>query len=304
MTTTKPKPRRRLPIWIRSRIPSGPTYNRLKNLMREQNLATVCEEARCPNLHECWGSGTLTVMIMGEVCTRGCRFCSVKTGNPGGVLDSDEPRRLAMSLAAMDLKYVVFTSVDRDDVPDFGADHFRDAILQVREHCPHMQVEVLTPDFQGRKDLVAHVASAKPDVFAHNIETVERLHRRVRDLRAGYKQSLDVLQWASETVPGQITKSSIMLGHGETEAEVERTMKDLVEVGCDILTLGQYLQPSLKQLEVEEFVEPARFDAYKVMGEELGFRFVASGPLVRSSYKAAEVFASSLVEQKKSQWDV
>jgi len=287
--------RRRLPPWIRSRLPGGPVYNRLKGLMRSEQLATVCEEARCPNLHECWSAGTLTVMIMGEVCTRGCRFCSVKTGNPGGLLDHDEPRRLAKSLSALKLAYVVFTSVDRDDVPDAGADHFRRAILEVREHCPWMKVEVLTPDFGGVQERVELVAKAQPDVFAHNIETVERLHRSVRDVRAGYQQSLDVLDWARAAAPSVVTKSSIMLGHGESEAEVLTTMRALRDVGVSILTLGQYLRPSKRQLEVVEYLEPARFDRYRELGEELGFDTVASGPLVRSSYRAAEVFAGKLL---------
>lgn len=300
-STSKTKTRRRLPVWIRSKVPGGPTYNRLKSLMREQRLATVCEEARCPNVHECWGSGTLTVMIMGEVCTRGCRFCSVKTAKEGQFLDPDEPRRLAESLAHLDLSYVVFTSVDRDDVPDFGADHFRQAILEVRKHCPSMRVEVLTPDFQGQRSLVEHVASAPPDVFAHNIETVERLHPRVRDLRATYKQSLKVLEWAREAVPGGLlTKSSIMVGHGESPDEVEKTMRDLRDVGVSILTLGQYLQPSKRQLPVEAFIPPEQFDEYQRLGLQMGFAHVASGPLVRSSYKAAEVFAESMLEQRES----
>ena len=299
MTVTRS--RKRLPPWIRGQIPSGPNYTRLKGLMRDQRLATVCEEARCPNVGECWGSGTLTVMIMGEVCTRGCRFCSVKSGDPGGVLDADEPRRLAESLAALELAYVVFTSVDRDDVPDAGAAHFREAILQVREHCPDMRVEVLTPDFGGVRELVETVATAPPDVFAHNMETVERLHRRVRDHRAGYEQSLRVLEWAQAAVPGLITKSSIMVGHGETAAEVEQTMRDLRASGVDILTLGQYLQPSRKQLVVEEFVTPEQFEDYRRLGEEIGFSFVASGAMVRSSYKAAEVFADSLLEERAAQ---
>lgn len=292
--------KRRLPEWIRSKIPGGPVYNELKALMRANRLATVCEEARCPNTHECWASGTLTVMILGDVCTRGCRFCSVTTGNPGGVLDAEEPERLARSLAALNLRYVVFTSVDRDDLPDAGSETFRRAILEVRARCPDMRVEVLTPDFGGVRGFVERVASAPPDVFAHNIETVERLHRRVRDARAGYGQSLDVLAWAGAAVPGLITKSSIMVGHGETEGEIEAAMRDLRAVGVSILTLGQYLRPSSRHLEVAEFIEPARFEAYRVMGEALGFGFVASGPLVRSSFKAAEVFAGARLDQAAS----
>lgn len=290
------KSKRRLPLWIKAKAPRGEKYHDLKKLMDEQRLATVCEEARCPNIGECWSSGTLTVMIMGEVCTRGCRFCSVKTGKYGPPLDPDEPRRLAESLANLKLKYVVFTSVDRDDVVDFGADHFRQSILEVRRACPEMRIEVLTPDFQGRQDLVEHVASARPDVFAHNIETVERLHHVVRDHRASYQQTLDVLSWAKKY---QLTKSSIMLGHGESEAEVIQTMRDLRGVGVSIVTLGQYLRPSSKQLPVREFVTPEQFQCYQQVGEALGFAFVASGPLVRSSYKAAEVFAQSYLRQRE-----
>ena len=297
------RPRRRLPVWVRSRIPSGPVYTKLKSLVKAQGLATVCEEARCPNLHECWAQGTLTVMIMGEVCTRACRFCSVKTGRLGEPLDADEPRRLAEALAALDLAYVVFTSVDRDDLEDAGADHFRRAILELRRRCPTLKIEVLTPDFGGLRERVVHVASAPPDVFAHNIETTERLHGRVRDRRAGYQQSLDVLAWAREAVPGLVTKSSIMVGHGESAAELEETMRDLLGVGVSILTLGQYLQPSRTHLEVTEYVTPERFEDYRVMAEELGFAVVASGPMVRSSYRAAEVFTKMLLDSRSENHD-
>ncbi|MDF1566175.1 MAG: lipoyl synthase [Deltaproteobacteria bacterium] len=289
-----PRSRTTLPPWFKVPLPGGEDYRRLKDLMREKKLATVCEEARCPNVGECWKEGTATIMVLGEVCTRGCRFCAVTTGNPKGALDADEPRHVAEAVEAMGLRYVVLTSVDRDDLPDFGADHYARCIEAIHEKTPEVRIEVLTPDFQGRREAVRRIAEARPDVFAHNIETVSRLHRTVRDVRARYEQSLEVLSIAKEEGVG-FTKSSILLGLGESEEEVLETMRDLRGVDCDFLTLGQYLRPSPKHHEVVRFWTPDEFTAFAREGRKMGFRYVASAPLVRSSYKAAEgVIAAEL----------
>jgi len=233
-------------------------------------------------------------MLLGDTCTRGCRFCAVKTGNPRGWIDSEEPAKVASGADIPDLRYIVLTSVDRDDLPDFGAGHYAATISALKERRPDLLVEALTPDFQGRADCIQTVCDAQLDVFAHNIETVERLHRRVRDVRATYAQTLDVLREAKRYRPQVVTKSSIMLGLGETDSEIHQTMVDLREVGVEILTLGQYLQPTKRHLAVEEFVTPEKFEQWKVVAEqELGFAYCASGPLVRSSYKAAEHFMLS-----------
>jgi len=260
-------------------------------MLRERGLFTVCEEARCPNLGECWAGGTATIMLLGEVCTRGCRFCSVKTGNPRGWVDPGEPRKVAESASILRLRYIVLTSVDRDDLPDLGADHYAATIRLLKERRPGLLVEALTPDFQGREDCVHVLCDSGVDVFAHNLETVERLHRRVRDVRAGYGQSLAVLAEARRYRPGLVTKSSLMLGLGETGEEIRRAMADLREAGVEILTLGQYLRPTgnSRHLPVERYLPPPEFDRWKETAEEeFGFSFCASGPLVRSSYKAAE----------------
>ena len=281
------------PEWLRVRMPGGGRYEQVKRTLRELNLHTVCEEASCPNVGECWGGGTATVMLMGDVCTRGCRFCDVSSGLPAP-LDPLEPRHLAEAVGRLGLDYLVVTSVNRDELQDGGASHFAQAIVELRRAAPKTLVEVLTPDFQGSRDALQMIVDAQPTVAAHNVETVERLTPRVRDRRATYRQSLDVLEFYKRR--GMRTKSSIMLGLGETHGEVIAAMRDLRSVGCDILTLGQYLRPSEKHLAVEEFVRPEVFSRLEREGLALGFRLVAAGPLVRSSYKAGEYFIQRWVE--------
>jgi lipoic acid synthetase len=278
------------PSWLKVRAPGGERYTAIKHQARALGLHTVCEEAHCPNIGECWSSGTATFMVMSDICTRGCRFCAVNTKRIGPPLDLEEPTKLAATIAAMGLDYVVITSVNRDDLADQGALHFASCIHEIQSTSPDTMIEVLIPDFQGRTDLIQHVVDAGPEVIAHNIETVQRLTPTVRDPRAGYQQSLAVLQAIKTADNTRYTKSSIMVGLGETEAEVIATMADLRAVGTDFLTLGQYLKPSNKHLAVEAFIPPAQFDRYRELGEGLGFRYVASGPLVRSSYKAGEFF--------------
>jgi lipoic acid synthetase len=278
------------PPWLKVRAPGGERYTWIKHQAREKGLHTVCEEAHCPNIGECWSSGTATFMVMSDICTRGCRFCAVNTRRNGPPLDVNEPSKLADTIAAMGLDYVVVTSVNRDDLDDQGAGHFASCIREIRLASQDTMVEVLIPDFQGRRDLIQLVVDESPEVIAHNIETIERLTPTVRDPRAGYRQSLDVLQSIKDADPVRWTKSSIMVGLGETEEEVIHAMADLRAVGTDFLTLGQYLQPGGKHLKVEEYVTPEQFDRYRTVGEGLGFRYVASGPLVRSSYKAGEFF--------------
>jgi lipoic acid synthetase len=277
------------PSWLRVAVPGGERYRAVKETLGGLRLHTVCAEAHCPNVAECWGGGTATVMLMGDVCTRGCRFCNVKTSAHPPPLDPEEPRHLARAIASLSLDYVVVTSVDRDDLPDGGASHFAEAIRCLRE-IPGLLVEVLTPDFRGDIEAVRTVGRAAPHVFANNIETVRRLSPVVRDARAGYDQTLSVLALMKREFPGVVTKSSIMVGLGEAEGEVEETMRDLRSVGVEILTLGQYLRPSAWHLPVLEYVSPERFESWREAGKELGFRYVASGPLVRSSYRAGELF--------------
>lgn len=276
------------PDWLRVPLPGGERYVRVRETLKRLKLHTVCEEAQCPNVGECWGGGTATVMLMGHVCTRGCRFCDVDSGTPGP-LDVDEPRHLAEAVRELELDYVVVTSVNRDDLPDGGAEHFAESIRALKREAPKTLVEVLIPDFQGSHDALNAVLAAKPDVVAHNIETVRGHSRRVRDVRATYDQSLGVLKWLKQQGAG-VTKSSIQVGHGESEAEVLQTLSDLREHGVDIVTLGQYLRPSPKHLPVVEWVTPDRFKAYEDEARRLGFLFAASGPLVRSSYRAGELF--------------
>ncbi len=289
------------PSWLKVKMPGGARYNRIKARARTLSLHTVCEEAHCPNIGECWGAGTATFMVMGGICTRGCRFCAVTTRRKGMDLDPDEPRNVAEAIAEMELDYVVVTSVDRDDLPDQGAGHFAACIEQIRVRAADTMVEVLIPDFSGHVDLLRKVVVARPDVLAHNVETVERLTGRVRDPRAGYQQSLDVLANVKALAPGMHTKSSIMVGVGESEDEVLQTMRDLRAVGCDFLTIGQYLQPTQKHLSVEAFIEPQVFDRYRDLGLEMGFAYVASGPLVRSSYKAGEFFIREYLSRKDAE---
>jgi lipoic acid synthetase len=250
----------------------------------------VCEEARCPNIFECWGQGTATVMILGETCTRGCRFCSVQTGKPGGAVDSNEPENTAISLAEMGLAYVVLTMVDRDDLPDGGAAHVAKTVRRIKHHSPALRVETLVGDFQGdRDDVRVVVQEGRPDVFAHNVEVVPRLQRSIRDVRCSWDRSVDVLVTA-KALGASIVKTSLMVGLGEERDEVLSAMQLLRDADVDVLTIGQYLRPTKRHASVQRYVEPAEFEAYEKLGLEMGFRFVASGPLVRSSYRAAEVF--------------
>lgn len=280
----------RKPDWLRVRLASGGRYAEVQHTVREHRLATVCEESMCPNIGECWGNGTATIMLMGGICTRACRFCAVDTGNPHGRLDPEEPANAARSVALMGLKYVVLTSVDRDDLPDGGAAHYAACVRAIKAQNPATAVEALTPDFAGQQSAVATVVGAGLEVFAHNLETVRRLTPAVRDPRASYAQSLAVLAHAHEVsaaLPGRILiKSSLMLGLGETAEEIGQAMDDLRVSGVSLLTLGQYLRPTVNHLPVIRYVNPEEFSAYRKLGLEKGFTEVVSGPLVRSSYRA------------------
>ena len=278
----------RKPPWLKARAPTGSGFQGVRTIVREHRLATVCEEARCPNIGECWNAGTATLMLMGAVCTRACRFCSVDTGNPHGWLDPEEPENAARTVELMKLSYVVLTSVDRDDLPDGGAAHYAACVRAIRRRNPHTAVEALTPDFQGALADVATVVDSGIAVFAQNIETVRRLTHPVRDPRAGYQQTLDVLAHARRHRPAVLTKSSLMLGLGETDEEIAATLGDLRAAQVDIVTLGQYLRPTLNHLPVERFVTPAEFDRYREQALALGFLECVSGPLVRSSYRAEQ----------------
>ncbi|WP_324716509.1 lipoyl synthase [Carboxydochorda subterranea] len=290
--TARPKPE-----WLKVPLPVGPVYARVSGLVRELGLHTVCQEARCPNVAECWGHGTATFMILGWVCTRACKFCAVATGNPRGAVDAGEPQRVATAVRELDLEYVVLTSVDRDDLPDGGAAHFARTVRAIKEAAPSTRVEALTPDFRGDRAAVALVVDSGLDVFAHNLETVRRLTPRVRDPRATYDQSLEVLAFGKRHRPEVLTKSSLMLGLGETDGEIREAMRDLRAAGVDILTLGQYLRPSKSHLSVERYVTPAEFLRYRDWGYEEGFVEVFSGPLVRSSYRADRVFEEAKAGQ-------
>ena len=288
----------RKPEWLRVRAPSGDRYGHLKGLLRGLNLHTVCEEAHCPNVGECWGGGTATIMLLGDLCTRGCRFCAVKSGNPHGALDVDEPRKVAEALADLGLTYVVLTSVDRDDLPDGGASHFAATVREIKARDPDILVEALIPDFQGDLDAVQTVVDAGPAGLDHNLETVRRLPGVARDRRANYEQSLAVLRGAKAMRNGLFTKSSLMLGLGETRSEILEAMRDLRANAVDLLTLGQYLRPSEWHLPVHEYVSPETFDELRAAGEELGFAYVAAGPLVRSSYRAGEFFLENVLRER------
>lgn len=281
------------PNWLKVKAPGGDNYTKLKQTLRKLNLYTVCEEARCPNMAECWGSGTATVMLLGHTCTRGCRFCAVTTGNPRGFVDPREPEHVASAIAQVGLKYVVLTMVDRDDLLDGGAAHMAKAVRNLHRLQPDLLVETLVGDFGGRRRDIAAMVAAEPDVFAHNIEVPRRLTPFIRDQRCDYDLSLGVLRQAKELAPSRFVKSSIMVGMGETDEEVIETMRDLRQAGVDIVTLGQYLRPTTKHAPVARFVEPATFAEYERVGKEIGFEFVASGALVRSSYHAAEGFVAA-----------
>ena len=281
MTTT-----RRLPVWLKVKMPGGPNYSNLKKLMRQEGLHTVCEEARCPNIGECWERETATFMILGDTCTRACTYCAVKTGKPTG-LDLEEPLRLAQTVEKLQLKYAVITSVNRDDLADGGAFIFSQCITQIKKRTPRCKVEVLTPDFQGNIKALKSVIDSGPDTFNHNIETVRRVFPRIR-AKGDYDLSLDVLANAKLINPECVTKSGMMVGLGETFEEIIDTMKDLRRVNCDLMTIGQYLRPSLKHSPISKWYTPQEFEELKDEGENLGFKHIASGPLVRSSYHADE----------------
>ncbi len=289
------------PDWLKIRLPSGEAYKQIKSMLTDLDLHTVCEEAHCPNVNECWAGGTATFMLLGDTCTRGCRFCAVKTGNPRGEIDLNEPDKVAGSVDKMALDYVVITSVDRDDLPDGGSNHFADTIRKIKLLEKKVITEVLIPDFRGDWSALKNIVDAKPEVIAHNLETVERLTSKVRDKRAPYHQSLDLLEKVKEMDSSIFTKSSIMLGLGETEEETLKAMQDLRDKKVDILTLGQYLRPSKKHIAVTEYITPEKFDFYAQKGNKMGFVYVASGPLVRSSYKAADFFKDNGLIGKTAQ---
>jgi lipoic acid synthetase len=297
-------PKVRKPEWLRVRAPGGDNFQWLKEVSRAHGLHTVCEEAKCPNIGECWSGGTATFMILGGVCTRGCKFCEVTTGNPRMQLDPHEPEKVAKVVRDMKLNYIVITSVDRDDLPDQGVSHFKETVLKTKELSPGLLVETLTPDWRGDDHCIETMVSAGADVLAHNIETVERLQRQVRDPRCGFSQSLKVLEQyrklSEERGQRVLTKSSIMVGLGETDAEMIATMRSLLGSGVSVLTIGQYLQPSSRRLPVENFVHPDEFSRWAKLGEEMGFLYVASGPLVRSSYRAGEYFIEKILKGESS----
>ncbi len=279
----------RKPPWLRVRLPSGAGYQAVRDIVHRHQLHTVCAESKCPNIAECWGRGTATLMLMGEVCTRACRFCSVSTGNPHGWLDPLEPQHVAEAVALMKLKYVVLTSVDRDDLPDGGAAHYAACIRAIHARTPEVSIEALTPDFTGDQEAIAAVLNAGLATYAQNIETVARLTRQVRDPRAGYEQTLRVLDFAKRHVPATLTKTSLMLGLGETDVEIEHTLDDMRSAQVDIVAMGQYLRPSGNHLPVERFVTPEEFSQYRTLALDKGFTEVVAGPLVRSSYRAERV---------------
>ena len=274
------------PSWLKVKAEFNPKFYKVKEQVQSKQLYTVCEEAHCPNINECWSAGTATFMLMGSVCTRACKFCSVDTGNPNGWLDKDEPMNTAKAVEIMKLKYVVLTSVNRDDLPDGGAQHFADTVKLIKELNPTTAVEALTPDFKGLFSSIDTLVNCGLEVFAQNIETVERLTHQVRDIRAGYQQTLDVLAESKHINPEVLTKTSIILGLGETDAEIERTMDDLIENKVDILTIGQYLRPTRNHHPIERWVTPEEFEKYRKIGLQKGFLEVVSGPMVRSSYRA------------------
>ena len=288
--TAEPKPQ-----WLRARLPSGERFETLRSTVRAHRLATVCEESICPNIGECWNNGTATLMLLGAVCTRACQFCAVDTGNPRGWLDPEEIDNSARTVQLMGLKYVVLTSVDRDDLADGGAAHYAACIRAIKKACPQTAVEALTPDFSGNVGDVETVIDAGIDVFAQNVETVKRLTNRVRDARAGYAQTLSVLAHAKRHRPKLLTKTSLMLGLGETEDEIIETLHDLKRANVDIVTFGQYLRPTPNHLPVERYVTPQEFDCYRQWGLAAGFLEVVAGPLVRSSYRADRVLEKNNV---------
>jgi len=284
--TASKAPLGRKPEWLKVKLPSGGKYQQMKDNVRRNRLATVCEESFCPNMGECWSAGTATIMLMGSVCTRACRFCAVDTGNPKGWLDKDEPQNAANSVVAAGLKYVVLTSVDRDDLEDGGAAHYAECVRAIKKANPQINVETLTPDFKGDLQALERVLDSGISVFAQNLETVKRLTRKVRDPRASYETTMKVLAHAKVYRPDILTKTSLMLGLGETDEEILQTLKDLRDINLDIVTFGQYLRPTPNHLPVERYVPPEDFKKYREWGLEMGFKEVVSGAFVRSSYRA------------------
>lgn len=288
------------PPWLKARAPMGDRYMKMRDSIASLSLHTVCDEAACPNVGECWNGGTATIMLLGDECTRGCKFCNVKTSSKPAPPDDDEPLNAALAIAKWGIDYVVLTSVDRDDLPDGGAGHFARTVRLLKEIRPSILVECLVSDFAGDLEAVALLAASGLDVYAHNLETVERLTRRARDRRASYEQSLRCLNHAKAINPNLVTKSSLMLGLGETRDEIRRAMHDLRKARVDVLTLGQYLRPTERHLSVVNYVSPDTFEHLAHVGEtEYGFAYVAAGPMVRSSYKAGEFFVANLVDRKK-----
>ncbi|MDH5432729.1 MAG: lipoyl synthase [Gammaproteobacteria bacterium] len=276
----------RKPVWLKVPLPTGKGYQSMKQNVRSKKLATVCEESFCPNIGECWSAGTATIMLMGSVCTRACRFCAVDTGNPKGWLDKDEPNNAAESIRETGLKYIVLTSVDRDDLEDGGAQHYADCVKAILQVSPDVSVETLTPDFKGNLQDLEKVLDSGIKVFAQNLETVERLTHPVRDPRASYQTTMNLLAHSKKYRPEILTKTSLMLGLGETEEEIKQTLKELREINLDIVTFGQYLRPTQNHLPIERYVTPEEFDKYRQWGLDMGFLEVVSGPFVRSSYRA------------------
>lgn len=280
--TTEMKGRERLPRWMKMQMPKGESYSKVKNLVAEHQLHAICTSGNCPNIGECWNRGTATFMILGDICTRNCKFCGVTTGKPFAP-DSEEPKRIAESVRVMQLKHAVITSVDRDDLPDLGAGFWAETIREVKKLNHETSIEVLIPDFQGKTELIQKVIEAGPEVISHNMESVERLTPQIRSA-AKYRTSLEVIRFIATS--GVVAKSGIMLGLGETETEVLQVMDDLREVGCKVMTIGQYLAPTLAHIRVKEYITPEQFERYRTIGLEKGFSFVESSPLVRSSYRA------------------
>lgn len=296
-------PDQRLPKWLKVPIPKGKSFHKLKDDVRELKLSTVCEEAKCPNIGECWGGekaeATATIMLLGDTCTRGCRFCSVKTNRSPGKPDPMEPENTAEAISRWGLGYVVLTTVDRDDLIDGGSKHLAETVEKIKQKAPQILVEVLGGDFRGNLDMVNILASSGLDVYAHNIETVEALTPHVRDRRATYRQSLSVLERAKQVKSSLITKTSMMLGLGETDDQILQTLKDLRAINCDVVTFGQYMRPTKRHMKVVEYVTPEKFDYWKEKALEMGFLYVASGPLVRSSYKAGEAFIENVIRKRR-----
>lgn len=302
----------RLPSFLKTKIPSGASFNKIKKDLRGLGLHTVCEEARCPNIGDCWGgkegataeegkrAATATIMLMGDTCTRGCRFCSVKTSRTPPPLDPHEPENTAEAISRWGLGYIVLTSVDRDDLVDGGAHHFAETIMKIKQKAPHILVEALTGDFAGNLENVSLVAKSGLDVYAHNIETVEELTPFVRDRRATFRQSLKVLEHAKKEGV-RVTKTSIMLGVGETEEQVMDALRELRKINVDVVTFGQYMRPTKRHMKVDRYVEPSEFDKWKQIADDMGFSYVASGPLVRSSYKAGEYFIENMLKGKATE---